>query len=639
MIPGLGGRRESTRVVEGDGRFEIGGLSAGKWKVAASTEGYTPCEPVEVVLPRAEGALPIELVLERAGSVSGIVLGTEGLPAPGAQVQLEIGLDEIFRTMRDESGPLSVRAGDDGRFVLNGLGAGKRALVASSDGFAESAAVEVEISPDTEVRDIVLRLRTGGRITGEVYGDDGSPIAGAQIMNQSSADPLNQAFANADAQGRFEFQHVVPGTFNVMYFPLAGMKAPDGDASAADFTAMFSSMKMTTATVADGEEVHVVLGAPPADPVQVHGRVHCDGQGVGGLVITFIRDGSKSMSGLKFVTTDSEGRYSVRLDEPGHYVASVQKPGMAGQQQTVAHTLDVPKEPDYEHDIALPVGSITGTVVDAEGHPAKGARVSLSADGPVPNGTLVGEHYAEISTDDAGRYELVWLREGHYSVGVGGAPFGGLFGGVATSGRQVRTGIEVREGQRTDGVDFRLHAPGKITGLVHGSDGRAVAEAAIFLRDAAGRTLERFSMVATDSAGRFSYDGLEPGEYSVIARTSSETSNSNSTVRVEEGKSAEVELALSAGTVLIVALTSDDGSPLDCSVVVEDEHGRQVNGTMSLTEIMQAFSSGQFSSKEQRVGPLSPGKYKVTVSTNDGRKTTKPVTLTGQPERKLNVKL
>ena len=29
-----------------------------------------------------------------------------------------------------------------------------------------------------------------------------------------------------------------------------------------------SSMKMTTAEVRDGEDTHVVLGAPPADPVQ-----------------------------------------------------------------------------------------------------------------------------------------------------------------------------------------------------------------------------------------------------------------------------------------------------------------------------------------------------------------------------------
>jgi hypothetical protein len=60
---------------------------------------------------------------------------------------------------------------------------------------------------------------------------------------------------------------------------------------------------------------------------------------------------------------------------------------------------------------------------------------------------------------------------------------------------------------------------------------------------------------------------------------------------------------------------------------------------MSLAEIMQAFTNGEFSSKEQKVGPLPPGKYKVTVTTNDGRKTTKPVTLTGQAERKLNVRM
>ena len=111
------------------------------------------------------------------------------------------------------------------------------------------------------------------------------------------------------------------------------------------------------------------------------------------------------------------------------------------------------------------------------------------------------------------------------------------------------------------------------------------------------------------------------------------------TMRVEEGRTVEVELALHGGTILLVSLSGEDGEPLDCTVSVLDEAGRQVNGTLALSEIMAAFSDGTLNSKEQRVGPLSPGKYRVTVVSDDGRKTTKPVTLSGQAERKLNIRL
>jgi hypothetical protein len=253
---------------------------------------------------------------------------------------------------------------------------------------------------------------------------------------------------------------------------------------------------------------------------------------------------------------------------------------------------------------------------------------------------MFGEHYAEISTDGSGHYELIWLKPGTYSVAVGGAPWGGMFGGGgATSGRQVHSGVEVKAESRVEGVDFRLKKPGKVRGQVRSPEGQPVNEAAIFLRDSSGRMLERFSFIASDSSGRFAYDGLEPGEYTVSARTASEVTSQSATVRVREDDTSDVELVLAAGTVLLVSLTNDDGQPIDCSLKVIDEEGRQVNGTMSLSEVMKFMSSGSFSTKEQRVGPLAPGKYRVIASTSDGRSVNKPVTLTGQAERKLNIRL
>jgi len=39
------------------------------------------------------------------------------------------------------------------------------------------------------------------------------------------------------------------------------------------------------------------------------------------------------------------------------------------------------------------------------------------------------------------------------------------------------------------------------------------------------------------------------------------------------------------------------------------------------------------------VGPLPPGKYTVSARTADGKSGSKPVTLTGQPERKLTIRV
>ena len=636
MMRSIGGRRVNAKVSAEDGAFVVNDLSPGTWSLDARAEGFTRCAPVDITLVGDGTPEPLVLKLERGGVILGRVLRPDGTPAPGATVRQRITMESLRSLGTEENGiPPSATAGDDGSFRFGGLGAGLVQLVASLDGFATSAIAEAQVKPGEETRDVVLTLRTGGRITGEVFAKDGSPAAGAQIIAQLTADPLAQRFATSDSTGLFAFEHLAPGAYQVLHIP--GMNG--GGSSPEDAAAMFGDMKMASATVEDGGEAHVVLGAPPKDPVEISGRVLAGDAGVPSVVLTFIPDAIDSISGLKLATTDANGRYSLRLDGPGRYTVSIQKPGASGQQQSITLSLDVPSGASFGHDFHLPLGSIAGRVTDGEGRPAARVRVSLFESGPVRNGTLLGEHYSEIETGEDGRYELVWLKPREYAVAVGGVALGGLLGGTSTSGRQVREGVVVQAERRTDGIDFQLHKPGRITGVVRQADGTPAPEAAIFARDAQGRPLERLSMIATDSSGRFTYEGLEPGDYTVLARKDTLTTGESPRLRVEEGRTVEVELALHGGTILLVSLSGEDGEPLDCTVSVLDEAGRQVNGTLALSEIMAAFSDGTLNSKEQRVGPLSPGKYRVTVVSDDGRKTTKPVTLSGQAERKLNIRL
>ncbi|MCY3001853.1 MAG: carboxypeptidase-like regulatory domain-containing protein [Planctomycetota bacterium] len=636
MMRSIGGRRVNSKPTGDDGSFVVSDLSPGTWSLDARAEGFTRCAPVDVTLARDEVHEPLELKLERGGAILGRVLRPDGTPAAGASVRQRITMESLRSIGAEENGvPRSATAGEDGNFRFGELGAGLVQLVASLDGFATSTIVEAQVKPGEETRDVVLTLRIGGRITGEVYAKDGTPAAGAQVIAQLTADPLSQRFATSDREGLFAFEHMAPGAYQVLHIPGMG----GGSSNPEDATAMFGDMKMASATVEDGAEVHVVLGAPPKDPVEISGRVLAGEEGVPSVVLSFFPDAIDSISGLKLATTDSAGRFSLRLDGPGRYTVSIQKPGASGQQQSITQSLDVPSGASFGHDFHLPLGSIAGRVTDGDGRPVAHVRVSLFESGPVRNGTLMGEHYSEIETGEDGRYELVWLKPREYAVAVGGAALGGLLGGSSSSGRQVREGVAVQAERRTDGIDFQLHKPGRITGVVRQADGTPAGEAAIFARDAQGRPLERLSMIATDSSGRFSYEGLEPGDYTVLARKDTLTTGESSRLRVEEGRTTEVELALHGGTILLVSLSGDDGEPLDCTVSVLDEAGRQVNGTMALTEVMAAFSNGTLNSKEQRVGPLTPGKYRVTVVADDGRKTTKPVTLTGQAERKLNIRL
>jgi hypothetical protein len=59
---------------------------------------------------------------------------------------------------------------------------------------------------------------------------------------------------------------------------------------------------------------------------------------------------------------------------------------------------------------------------------------------------------------------------------------------------------------------------------------------------------------------------------------------------------------------------------------------------MALDAMREAFAQG-VSSTERKIGPLPAGKYVVTATAPDGKSTKKPVTLKGQDERKLIVRI
>ncbi|HUR28550.1 MAG TPA: carboxypeptidase-like regulatory domain-containing protein, partial [Planctomycetota bacterium] len=187
-------------------------------------------------------------------------------------------------------------------------------------------------------------------------------------------------------------------------------------------------------------------------------------------------------------------------------------------------------------------------------------------------------------------------------------------------------------------VDFRLRAACTLSGKVLDASGAPVDKASIFVRDEAGRPLDRFSVTATESNGTFVQKGLGAGRYTVSARTDALVSD-EATVVLTEGEEAHVELRLEDGTMLVVTLSNDDGTDIDASFTVTDEKGRQVNGIYSLSDLMKIMTEGGFDSKHQRIGPLPRGKYTVTASSATGAKATKAIVLTGQSEKKITLKL
>jgi uncharacterized GH25 family protein len=640
-VLGIGATRVTHDVAASeDGAFVLEGLVPGTWLVSVRAPGHAECREQAVTVPQPDDAPAqlFELALE--ARVRGTVVDPSGRPVAGARVVPEV--DVGTRVVQSERGTaIAATSGPDGRFELSGLDAGSHELRASATGFASNDPVSVTVENGATAEGVVLQLRRGGTLVGQVYGDDGAPAAGLMVIVQPLPNQFAQYLDTSDDDGRFRFEHLEPGSWQVV--AMRDQRERETSESGADgMAAMLGGMKIEMVTIVDGETTEVVLGEPPPEPVELSVRVTHAGAGVAGAVVSFLprgAGGANAISGLKMKVTDADGNLVLRLDGAGEYLATVQVLGEAGAQNSVEFPIDVPQgASSHSVEFELPGGSIAGRVRGRDGEPLAGCRITVAVDGGVAYGSVVGGNYVETRTDAEGRYDVPYLRAGTYSVAAGGMPFAGLLGGSSAGGRQVVSGIAVGDGRRVDGVDFELAPAATLAGVVRDGTGAPVPGAGVFVRDARGELVERLSGIATDSSGRFEYGGLAPGEYQVSARKGELTSAESAAVAVDAERRGDVELVLAAGATLLVSVVDGDETLVEASITVVDAAGRTVSGMLALGEIMALLESG-LSGKEQRVGPLPPGQYTVRAVHADGRTKERKVSVTGAGERRVRLAL
>jgi len=278
------------------------------------------------------------------------------------------------------------------------------------------------------------------------------------------------------------------------------------------------------------------------------------------------------------ITTDSNGRFVFPRLAAGRYSLTVSKPGLmstaygakrpggAGVPIVVAEGEQLPVT------VKMARGAvISGTIRDANGEPAAGARLQVLSYGVDSSGarTLQNRTFSNsgnglLQTDDRGVYRIYGLRAGEYyiqasptSSGSGGratsaaeiewaqravAAAGGIPGAPPPPGQSMALApvffpgtpdpataipITLKAGEERTGVDFAIAfvPTATVSGVIRGPDGSPpkLAQASMLRPNALVSTGNTF-FIRPDAEGRFTVSNVAPGDYVLAARGSMQSS-------------------------------------------------------------------------------------------------------------------
>jgi protocatechuate 3,4-dioxygenase beta subunit len=215
---------------QADGEYELCGLNPGTFVVVARAPNYapTPSEVIKVV--EGQSNTQVDIRMNMGGTITGSVVGPDGLPVAGAQVSthddsFEDALDSFFENLVPTNvTERKTRTNSEGKFVLKLL------------------------TPETYQVRVAHHNFTDKSLHGTVYNQSGAAAARA-FVHLESYDGQKTYTDRADDKGNYRFENVRPGQYTLS---ATGVSPNGPDAINAIIDQRNSQV---TVNVADGREI------------------------------------------------------------------------------------------------------------------------------------------------------------------------------------------------------------------------------------------------------------------------------------------------------------------------------------------------------------------------------------------------
>jgi len=524
--PGPGPERdEPDALTDPSGWFTVSDLSPEeRYELRFTRTGFVSANASAIEVPRVE---PVEVSMDPASDVAGVVLDPQGEPIVGAQVLLrrsqtiEMGGNVMAMMMMTDSA-----TDQEGRFLFEDQEPGTISLSAVASGYQEAKRDNLEVPKGEDLLDIEIPLPTGAILEGRVLSPDGRAAIGAAVGPAGGDEgpggmmrQMNQV--GVDGSGYYRIEGLEAGPLSI-------------EAVHPDYPRVVRDAEL--------REGRNTLDLNFEGGQEVTGRVvDASGGPVPDAAVQLVPAGRRW--GGPETMSETDGAFTLPGVQDGDYRVQADATGFASFDGDLS--VNVAGEPVHGLEVRLDRGAaIYGRVTGLE--PGKLGDVGVSTDGPGASG------FGGASVDYEGNYRVENLVPGEYTVTAR----------LSESGRQATGQATLESGMTETRLDLEFGTGLTLSGTAVQGDAPVVG-ATVY---AEGLEVDHTGWSQTDTSGHFSIEGLDPGSYQVHVKNF-QTGLAYSE-QVEVATSREIRLELPTASVGGRVLDSADRDPLQGVTVI-----------------------------------------------------------------------
>ena len=560
----LGGETTAFRT-RSDGTFKATRLAPGEnQRLSVSHADFERATVAGLSLPSGGTKGDVAVVMRRGATISGVVKDANDQPIADVEVQVDpsvnfrAGAGGMVANVMRLGGPSQrpkTKTAADGTFHITGMSVGEYALQVKKPGFANERVDPVKVT-DKGADPVAVTLGPGASIAGIVRKKNNEGAEGYMVRvgaGGRGAAGGGGPFAGTGTDlptgpdGLFVIDGLKPGqVYDLSVFGGVGL-GPQKRGVAAP------AANVDLVVAGTGRIAGTALDAKSGQPLKNFTvSYEPDRGGGGGMVIRMMARGAGVSTGIgqKRDVKSEDGSFALEDVPAGTWTVVVESKGY--QEARVANlVVEENGSKDQVEVRATPGVVLKGRVTDAKnGRPVANASITHQPAGSGSPGGFGGfggrggplglDAGDDITSDAEGNFEIE-------NIGVGRLK-------VTAKNPDYTDGSEVADVKETGGtVEIKLSSGGSASGVVvNGSQPLPNAEVSLSAGGDTGfgRILGGSQTTTSDASGRFHFDHLGAGRYSVSAGQNGKSSNLSEFVLQTGDSKSDLVLSLSSGTTI-----------------------------------------------------------------------------------------